>query len=61
MNKKLGRLLYPQTWVYFVVMGLFALATLLMEQYINGEVTRPELVEYIKNMKIAYPNYEKRK
>ena len=37
------------------------IASLLMEQYINGEVTRPELVEYIKNMKIAYPNYEKRK
>ena len=38
MNKKLGRLLYPQTWVYFVVMGLFALATLLMGQYILGAV-----------------------
>ena len=37
------------------------IASLLMEQYINGEVSRPELVEYIKNMKIAYPNYEKRK
>ena len=38
MNKKLGRLLYPQTWVYFVVMALFALTTLLMEQYILGAV-----------------------
>ena len=38
MNKKLGRLLNPQTWAYFVVMGLFALATLMMEQYILGAV-----------------------
>ena len=38
MNKKLGRLLYPQTWVYFVVMGVFALATLWMEHYILGAV-----------------------
>ena len=38
MNKKLGRLLYPQTWAYFVVMALFALTTLLMEQYILGAV-----------------------
>ena len=37
------------------------IASLLIEQYINGEVTRPELAQYIKDMKIAYPNYEKRK
>ena len=38
MNKKLGRLLYPQTWVYFLVMGLFALAAFLLKQYILGAV-----------------------
>ena len=38
MNKKLGRLLYPQTWIYFVVMGIFALCALLTEQYILGGI-----------------------
>ena len=38
MNKKLGRLLYPQTWAYFVVMALFALTAFLTEQYIVGFV-----------------------
>lgn len=37
------------------------IASLLIEKYITGEVSRPELVTYIKQMKIAYPNYEKRK
>jgi penicillin-binding protein 2 len=37
------------------------IASLLIEQYINGKVERPELVEYIEKMEIAYPNYEKRK
>jgi penicillin-binding protein 2 len=37
------------------------IASLLIEKYLNGEVARPELVNYIKEMKIAYPNYEKRK
>ena len=38
MNKKLGRLLYPQTWIYILVMGIFALAAFLTEQYILGGV-----------------------
>ena len=38
MNKKLGRLLYPQTWIYFVVMGLFALGAFWMKQYVLGGV-----------------------
>ncbi len=37
------------------------IASLLIEKYLTGEVSRPELVEYIQQMKIAYPNYEKRK
>lgn len=37
------------------------IASLLIEKYLTGEVQRPELVDYVKQMKIAYPNYEKRK
>ena len=36
------------------------IASLLIEQYINGKTEREWLVDYIKSMKIAYPNYEKR-
>lgn len=35
------------------------IASLLIEQYLNGEITRPELVEYVRNAKIAYPNYDR--
>ena len=35
------------------------IASLLIEQYINGSTEREWLVDYIKDMKIAYPNYEK--
>lgn len=37
------------------------IASLLIEQYLTGKTDRPELVEYIEKMEIAYPNYEKRK
>lgn len=38
------------------------IASLLMEQYLTGTVERTALVDYIKSMKISYPNYdEKRK
>ena len=34
MNKKLGRLLNPGVWLYFVAMVIFALVTALFEQYV---------------------------
>jgi len=34
MNKKLGRLLYSHVWIYFVMMAGFAIASLVMKQYI---------------------------
>ncbi len=37
------------------------IASLIIEKYLNGEVARPELVEYIQKMKISYPNYEQSK
>ena len=37
------------------------IASLLIEKYLTGEVARPELVKYIKNMGIAYPNYSNKK
>lgn len=33
------------------------IASLITEQYLTGQISRPSLVEYIKNMKIAYPAY----
>ena len=38
MNKKLGRLFWPNLWVYFVVMALFAGAAALTRQYILAGV-----------------------
>ncbi len=35
------------------------IATLIEEFYLTGEVKREWLVDYVKNLKIAYPNYEK--
>ncbi len=35
------------------------IATLIEEMYLTGEVTRDGLVDYVKNLKIDYPNYEK--
>lgn len=35
------------------------IASLLLEQYLTGKISRPELVERMKNLKIAYPNYDK--
>ncbi|MDR0907262.1 MAG: penicillin-binding protein 2 [Rikenellaceae bacterium] len=34
------------------------IASLLMEQYLTDTVTRPHLVDYVKNMQITYPNYD---
>jgi len=34
MNKKLGRLLYSHVWIYFVMMAGFAIASLVLKQYI---------------------------
>ncbi len=38
MNKKLGRQFWPGLWVYFTVMAGFAIAALLLEQYILAGV-----------------------
>ncbi len=38
MNKKLGRLLYSHVWIYFVMMAGFAVASLVMKQYILAGV-----------------------
>lgn len=37
------------------------IASLIVEQYLNGEISRPELVEYVKNTNIAYPYYDRQK
>lgn len=37
------------------------IASLLIEKYLTGEVKRPELVEYVKNMQIAYPYYDRQR
>lgn len=34
------------------------IASLIMEKYLTDTITRPHLVEYVKNMQIAYPNYD---
>lgn len=36
------------------------IASLMIEQYLNGKIEREELKEYIKSMIINYPQYEKR-
>ena len=38
MNKKLGRLLWPGLWVFFVIMAGFAFAAAMMENYILAAV-----------------------
>ena len=38
MNKKLGRLLISQEWIYFVLMACFAVGALLMRQYLLAAV-----------------------
>ena len=38
MNKKLGRLLITQEWIYFVLMGAFALFSLALKQYLLAAV-----------------------
>ena len=38
MNKKLGRLLWPGLWVFFVVMAGFAVAAAAMENYVLAAV-----------------------
>ena len=35
------------------------IASLLEEYYLTDTVKRPQLVEYIKNMKIYYPAYDR--
>lgn len=38
MNKKLGRLLNPNAWLYFVVLAVFAVLTVLFQQYILAAI-----------------------
>ena len=35
------------------------IASLITEQYLTDTITRPQLVDYVKNMQIAYPAYAK--
>jgi penicillin-binding protein 2 len=35
------------------------IGSLLMEQYLTDTVSRPDRVNYVKNLNIAYPNYDK--
>lgn len=35
------------------------IASLLVEQYLTGEISRPYLIDYVKNMHINYPNYDR--
>ena len=37
------------------------IASLLTELYLTDTITRPALVDYVKNMQIAYPYYEKQR
>ena len=44
MNKKLGRLFWPGLWVYFSVMAVFAVAALVMQNYILAGAEAAALV-----------------
>ncbi len=35
------------------------IASLIVEQYLTDTITRPQLVDYVKNMQIAYPYYDR--
>lgn len=37
------------------------IASLIIEKYLTGEISRPELVEFVKNATIAYPYYDRKK
>ena len=37
------------------------IASLIVEQYLTDTITRPQLVDYVKNMQIAYPYYDRKK
>lgn len=37
------------------------IASLIVEKYLTDTITRPHLVDYVKNMKIAYPYYDNKK
>lgn len=37
------------------------IASLIVEKYLTGKISRPELVEYVKNMQIAYPYYDRQR
>ena len=36
------------------------IARVLMEQYLADTVTRPDLVQYIKNLQLSYPAYDRK-
>lgn len=35
------------------------IASLIMEKYLTDTITRPQILDYVKNMKIYYPSYDK--
>lgn len=35
------------------------IASLIMEKYLTDTITRPQMVEYVKNMQIYYPHYDR--
>ncbi len=35
------------------------IASLIVEQYLTDTITRPQLIDYVKNFQIAYPSYDK--
>lgn len=37
------------------------IASLIIEKYLTGEISRPNLVSYVKNMQIYYPMYDNKK
>ncbi len=37
------------------------IGSLIMEKYLTDTITRPYLVEYVKNMQISYPHYDNRR
>lgn len=56
-NPKIAVAVYVEHGGWGNTYGL-PIATLIIEQYLRGEITRVELLEKIENMEINYPNYD---
>ena len=58
-NPKIAISVYVENGGFGATIAL-PIASLLEEYYLTDTIRRPELVNYVKNMKIYYPNYDRR-